>query len=207
MTHKPDKPFSPACERNRDPIMEVLRPLLAQTKSVLEIGSGTGQHAVYFGAHMPHLIWQTSDRPEYHPGIQLWLEEAVLENVRPPLPLDVDSEQWPLERVDAVFTANTMHIMSWPSVEKMFGGVARVLNDDGLFCAYGPFSYDGQHTSESNARFDLTLRSRDPDSGIRDFGSVRELAVRNDLSLQNDHAMPANNRLLVFCKNATPTPA
>ena len=201
MTPNPGKPFSPASERNRMPIMNVLRPLFAEVKSVLEVGSGTGQHAVFFGAQMPHLTWQTSDLPENHPAIRMWLEDAASANVRPPLVLDVDSDEWPVERVDAVFTANTIHIVSWSSVEKLFAGVARVLNANGLFCAYGPFSYEGRHTSESNARFDLSLRGQNSRSGIRDFAQVCELAAGNDLSLQDDHAMPANNRLLAFRKD------
>ena len=200
MTPNPAKPFSPACERNRIPIMNLLRPLFAKVESVLEIGSGTGQHAVFIGAQMPHLTWQTSDLPENHLAMRMWLEEAALSNVLPPLVLDVDADAWPVERVDAVFTANTLHIVSWPSVENMFTGVARVLNAKGLFCAYGPFSYGGRHTSESNARFDLSLRGQNSHSGIRDCAQVCELAARNDLSLQHDHAMPANNRLLVFRK-------
>jgi len=201
MTPNPEKPFSPACERNRMPILNLLGPLFSEVRSVLEIGSGTGQHAVFFGAKMPHLTWQTSDLPEYHPAIHMWLEDAALTNVQAPLVLDVDSDEWPVERVDAVFTANTIHIASWSSVENMFAGVAGVLNANGLFCAYGPFSYEGRHTSESNARFDLSLRGRNPLSGIRDFAQVCELAAGNDLSLQDDHAMPANNRLLVFRKD------
>jgi len=200
MTLNPGKPFSPACERNRSPIMNVLRPLLAETKSVLEIGSGTGQHAVFFGANMPHLTWQTSDLAENHSAIRMWVEEAALPNVLLPLVLDVEDDEWPAERVDAVFTANTLHIVSWSSVENMFAGVARVLNAMGLFCVYGPFSYDGRHTSESNARFDLSLHNQNPQSGIRAFEQIGELAARNDFSLLDDHTMPANNRLLVFRK-------
>ena len=200
MMANPAKPFSPASERNRIPIMKLLRPLFAGIESVLEIGSGTGQHAVFFGAQMPHLTWQTSDLPENHPAIRMWLEEAALPNVQPPLVLDVDADPWPVEQVDAVFTANTLHIVPWSSVENMFTGVARVLNAKGLFCAYGPFSYEGRHTSESNARFDLSLRGQNARSGIRDFAQVCELAEGNDLSLQDDYALPANNRLLVFRK-------
>jgi cyclopropane fatty-acyl-phospholipid synthase-like methyltransferase len=201
MTPNPGKPFSAASERNRIPIINLLRPLFAGVESVLEIGSGTGQHAVFFGAQIPHLTWQTSDLAENHPAIRMWVEEVALSNVLPPLVLDVDAGEWPVERVDAVFTANTLHIVSWSSVENMFAGVARVLNDHGLFCAYGPFSYDGRHTSESNAGFDLALRGRNSHSGIRDFAQVCELAAGNDLSLQDDHAMPANNRLLVYRKD------
>jgi hypothetical protein len=152
---------------------------------------------------MPHLTWQTSDVPENHSAIRVWVEEAALPNVQPPLVLDVDvdADTWPHERVDAVFTANTVHIVSWRGVENMFAGVSRVLNSGGLFCVYGPFSYDGRHTSESNARFDLSLRAQDPCSGIRDFERVCELAARNGLTLQHDQTMPANNRLLVFRKD------
>ncbi len=200
MTHNPDKPFSPACERNRIPILNVLRPLFAEVDLVLEIGSGTGQHAVFFAEQMPHLTWQTTDLAENHSAIRMWVEEAALPNVRPPLLLDAHADTWPIDRVDAVFTANTLHIVSWPSVEKMLAGVSRVLKVGGLFCVYGPFSYDGRHTSETNARFDLSLRARDPCSGIREFERVCELAARNGLTLQDDQTMPANNRLLVFRK-------
>lgn len=200
MTQNPEKPFSPACERNRIPILNVLRPLFTGVESVLEIGSGTGQHAVFFAAQMPHLTWQTSDLPENHSAIRMWVEEAALANVRPPLVLDVDADAWPVDRVDAVFTANTVHIVSWSGVENMLAGVSRVLNADGLFCVYGPFSYEGRHTSESNARFDLSLRAQNPQSGIRDFVRVCEVAARNGLSLQDDQPMPANNRFLVFRK-------
>ena len=200
MTLNSGKHFSPACERNRAPIMNLLRPLFAGVESVLEIGSGTGQHAVFFAAQMPQLTWQTSDLSENHSAIRMWVEEAALANVRPPLVLDVNADTWPVDRVDAVFTANTLHIVPWSSVENMFAGVSRVLNADGLFCVYGPFSYEGRHTSQSNARFDLSLRTQNPCSGIREFVQMSELAARNDLCLQDDHAMPANNRLLVFRK-------
>ncbi len=197
-----DKPFSAACERNREPIANVLVPLFAGIESVLEIGSGTGQHAVYFGARMPHLLWQTSDLPHNHQGIRQWLDEAELSNVLPPLSLDVDDVPWPVQRVNAVFTANTLHIAAWSSVQNMFAGVSRLLDEGGLFCVYGPFRYGERHTSESNARFDASLRLHNPLSGIREIGAVGELAQRNSLVLEADHAMPANNRLLVFGKAA-----
>ncbi len=194
------KPFSPACARNSEPIAQLLVPLLQETRSVLEIGSGTGQHAIFFGARLPHLVWQTSDLQENHQGIERWLEEAALPNVLPPLHLDVDQPAWPAQRVGAAFTANTLHIMAWSSVQNMFSGVSRVLDANGLFCVYGPFRYDARHTSESNARFDASLRAQNPDSGIRDFEDVRDLAQRSSMTLQCDHAMPANNRLLIFRK-------
>ena len=201
MMVNPCKPFSPASERNRDPIAKLLQPLLAEAETVLEIGSGTGQHAVYFGARMPHLTWLTSDLPENHSAIRMWVEEAALPNVRPPFVLDVDGNEWPVVRADAAYTANTLHIVSWSSVEHMFAGVSRVIKATGLFCVYGPFIYDGEHTSQSNAQFDRSLRARDPQSGIRDFEKIGELAARNKLLLQDDCAMPANNRLLVFRYN------
>lgn len=194
------KPYSEACERNKAPILEILRNVFADAGSVLEIGSGTGQHAVHFGAAMPHLTWQTTDRPGSHDGIRTWLEESGLKNVLPPLALDVGEDRWPVGHADAVFTANTLHIMSWPEVEQLFSSVGRILGPGGPLAIYGPFNYKGSYTSDSNARFDAMLRSRDPASGIRDFEAVRELGSQNGLTLAADHPMPANNRLLVFRK-------
>src|SRR5690606_1779576 len=142
------KPYSDACDRNRDPILNVIKDWFVAPGEVLEIGSGTGQHAVYFARQLPHLQWIATDRAENHAGIKAWLDEAQLPNVRGPLELDVNEEVWPVERVDYVFSANTAHIMSWPEVEKMFEGVGRVLRSGGVFCLYGPFNRDGQFTSE-----------------------------------------------------------
>lgn len=193
-----EKPYSEACERNREPILGVLRQAFADSRFVLEIGSGTGQHAVYFGAALPHLTWQTADLPRHHAGIRMWIEESGLPNVLQPLALDVNQPNWPIEGVDAVFTANTFHIVSWPEVQRMFDGVARMLRTGGVLCVYGPFNYGGEYTSESNARFDAMLRARDPDSGIRNFEDVRALAEKNGLVFEADHPMPANNRTLVW---------
>jgi SAM-dependent methyltransferase len=187
------KPFSEASERNRGPILEVLKRILSRTRFVLEIGSGTGQHAAYFAAELPHLVWQASDVAENLPGIREWVSEP------PPIEFDVDKE-WPQLDVDAVFSANTCHIMSWPQVERMFAGVGRLLPAYGVFALYGPFNYGGRHTSESNARFDAMLRARDPASGLRDVDDIVRLAALNGLGLEEDNAMPANNRLLVFQK-------
>lgn len=192
-----DKPFSEACAQNRAPILEVLGPCLRPARTVLEIGSGTGQHAVYLAAEMPQLIWQTSDRRENHAGIHLWLEDSALDNVRPPLDLDVRGE-WPRSHFDAVFSANTAHIMAMPEVEAMFHGVSRVLNVGGLFALYGPFNYGGRYTSESNERFDQWLKARDPNSGIRDFEALDLLASGLGLVLVSDHTMPVNNRILLW---------
>ena len=193
-----DKPFSPPCERNAAPILSILTDVLQSQRNVLEIGSGTGQHAVYFGSRLPHLRWQTSDFPDNHPGICAWLIESGLANVMPPVPLDMEAPQWPEDQFDTVFTANTCHIMSWPQVQKMVSGVAALLPSGGIFCLYGPFNYGGTFTSEGNALFDAALKSQLPYRGIRDIEALQALAAGHGLQLEADHAMPANNRLLVF---------
>ena len=196
------KPYAEACDQNRDPILAVIEPLFAASRAVLEIGSGTGQHAVYFARRMPHLIWHTSDLLQYHPGILQWLEEAGLPNTRPPLVLDVTQATWPELSVDAVFSANTAHIMGWPAVRALFRGVGRMLPAGGLFVLYGPFNYDGSYTSESNARFDQWLKDRDPASGIRDFEALDRLADAAGMALEEDYQMPVNNRTLVWRRRA-----
>lgn len=193
-----DKPFSPSCERNREPILEVLRVQLTDRRRVLELGSGTGQHAVHFAAALPHLHWQSSDRAENLPGIRRWLGEAQLPNTPEPLTLDVSADAWPQDRYDAVFCANTIHIMSWPEVEQMFCGLPGVLADDSRLILYGPFKYGGQHTSESNVKFDEWLLSQGPHMAVRDFEAVDALARAIGLQLIEDYAMPANNRCLVW---------
>jgi len=193
-----DKPFSESCVQNRDPILAVLREVFADRSTVLEIGSGTGQHAVDFGAALPHLRWKTADVPSNHPGIKRWLDEAALPNVLPPIALDVNRLEWRNGSYDAVFSANTLHIMGWPAVEQFFAGVGAVLLPGGVLAVYGPFNYNGAFTSESNARFDIWLKSRDPVSGVRDFEAVNALARAQGLVLQQDVAMPANNRTLVW---------
>lgn len=196
------KPYAEACERNRDPILAVIAPLLAERSAVLEIGSGTGQHAVYFASRLPHLTWYTSDRAEYHAGIRLWIADSGLINVEPPLLLDVTQPLWPALAVDAVFSANTTHIMHWPEVEALFAGVGRLLPERGLFMLYGPFNYGGRYTSASNAEFDRLLKLRDPGSGLRDFEEIDRLARAAGLLLKGDVAMLANNRLLYWERQA-----
>ncbi len=198
------KPFSQACENNKGPILEVLRRYLRPGCTVLEIGSGTGQHAVFFGGQLPEVTWQTSDRRPNHAGIRLWLDEAGLSNVRRPLALDVLQEPWSAVDADAVFSANTAHIMSWTAVEAMVSGVGRLLAGGGLFLLYGPFSYAGVHTSNSNRAFDESLRLRDPSMGIRDFERVVALAEAAGLAFLEDVAMPANNRLIAWRKTSAP---
>ena len=195
------KPFSQACERNQEPILDILRDVLTHSVEVLEIGSGTGQHAVFFARHLPHLLWQTSDLPEQHPGIHAWIAEAALPNVRAPLDIDVDAAVWPVRDMDAVFSANTAHIVGWPQVQHLFQGVGRTLKPGGLLCLYGPFNYAGHFTSDSNAQFDVWLKQRDPRSGIRDFEALDALAAAEGMRLAQDVVMPANNRILVWRKS------
>ncbi len=193
----PHKPFSPACERNREPILAVLREHLPGARSVLEIGSGTGQHAVHFAQHLPHLVWQTTDCPEMLPGIRTWLAEAALPNTPAPLELDVN-EDWPQGRWDAVFTANTLHIMAWEEVVRFFRRLPGVMAPGAALLIYGPFKYGGIHTSASNAAFDRSLAAAAPHRAVRDFEAVDALAREAGLGLVEDRAMPANNRCLVW---------
>ena len=195
------KPYAESCDENRGPILSVIQPLLRDCRSVLEIGSGTGQHAVYFAERMPHLVWHTSDCTEYHAGIGLWLDEAGLDNLRAPIALDVSRSEWPDRSFDAVFSANTAHIMHWPDVEAMFSGVGSVLEPGGRFLLYGPFNYNKRYTSESNARFDAWLKSRDPGSGLRDFEALDALARGAGMRLEQDYEMPVNNRILYWVKS------
>ena len=202
------KPYSEACERNREPILAVLREVFAgvpgvpDVRMVLEIGSGTGQHAAYFAAGLPHVTWQASDRAEHHAGINAWIDDAACSNLLRPLLLDVRDVQWPVTAVDAVYTANTLHIMDNASVEATFRGVGRILRDGGTLVAYGPFNYNGAFTSDSNARFDSILRARGVGSALRDFEMVDGLARDAGLTLLRDVTMPANNRTLVWRKTA-----
>lgn len=191
------KPHAPACDRNREPILEVLRRHLPASGELLEIGSGTGQHAAYFAAAMPGLIWQCSDLEENLPGIRLWIEEARRGNLPEPLLLDVERD-WPRARYDALFSANTLHIMRWGLVQAMFEHLPQVLVPGGCVAVYGPFNYSGRFTSASNADFDAWLRQRSPDMGIRDFEAVDALAQSVGLKLIEDCAMPANNRTLIW---------
>lgn len=194
------KPFSESCVQNQAVICAVLESLLIDNKHVLEIGSGTGQHAVYFAERLPHLIWQTSDQEQYHQGIKLWLNEAGLDNTRDPIKLDVSNNTWPEIYIDAVFSANAVHIMAWDNVVDYFKYSVELLHKNGLFILYGPFNYGGKYTSQSNANFDDWLKARDPKSGIRDFEALDNLANKNNMMLKHDVEMAANNRILCWEK-------
>jgi SAM-dependent methyltransferase len=198
-------PFSEACERNKGPILEVLRRWLATNAGiVLEVGAGTGQHAVHFARHLPHLTWQPTEQAEHLAMLGARIGAEGPANLLPPLELDVAREPWPGDEdgVDAVFTANTFHIVSWAEVQAFFRGVGRLLRPDGLLFVYGPFRYGGQYTSYSNQSFDEALRARDPRSGIRDFEAVAALALAQGFELVEDVAMPANNQTLVWRKDS-----
>jgi hypothetical protein len=198
-------PFSEACERNKAPILERLASLLVDGHHVLEIGAGTGQHAVHFARALPGVTWQPTDRAEYLPGLVARIRAEGSSNLLPPLELDVNWSRWPaIADVNAAYTANTMHIMSWPEVQATFAGLGRVFAGSvhrpaaGLLIVYGPFRYGGHYTSDSNAAFDASLRERDPSSGIRDFEAVDALAAGIGFELLADLRLPANNQFLVW---------
>jgi len=193
-----DLPFSDACERNKGPILDVLRSAFADRRHVIEIGAGTGQHAVHVARHLPHVEWQPTDRAEYLPGLAARIAAEGPSNLVGPIELDLLAEPWPAITGDALFSANTLHIMSWPAVQALFAGLPRVLEHGGVVAIYGPFKYGGRCTTESNAAFDAMLRERDPRSGLREFEAVNALAEGAGLVLEADHAMPANNQLLVW---------
>jgi len=193
-----EKPHAPATERNRDPILQVLQSVFADRKHVLEIGSGTGQHAVHFAAALPWLTWHCSDRAENLDGIRAWLDEAALPNTPAPLRLDVARDPWPARRFDAAFTANTLHIMAWPEVEALFRGLAAALEPDAVLVVYGPFRIGGRHTSDSNQAFDDDLKARAAHMGVRELEAVDALARVIGFGPVEDHTLPANNRCLVW---------
>ncbi|AKP74663.1 hypothetical protein Psal006b_02993 [Piscirickettsia salmonis] len=193
-----EKPCSAAAERNKTAILPVLKSVLADCKRVLEFGSGTGQHAVYFAREMPWLQWQTGDRKQQHRAILAWLADAKLLNCAKPLNLEVDAKQWDCSEYDVIFTANTLHILSWSQVKRLFEKVDQYLEKQGKFVIYGPFNYQGKFTSISNAEFDAVLKENNLLSGIRDFEKVIDLAKSYCLDLAEDVKMPANNRLLIL---------
>ena len=196
------KPYSESCQQNQDVILAELRRYLQPGDRVFEIASGTGQHAVHFCTQLGDIHWQTSDCAPQLPGIRAWLEEAGLDRLPAPLTLDVRHDRWPRAEYQLVFSANSVHIMSWPAVQAMFQGIGKLLPAGGLFLLYGPFSYGGRHTSPSNARFQQWLQQRDPHSGVRDLDQLRPLADDNGLQLSEDIEMPVNNRILVWRKTA-----
>lgn len=193
-----EKPFSQACENNKAAIADALDAYLRGVAEVLEIGSGTGQHAVYFAERFPALIWQTSDVLANHAGIESWIHDANLKNIRTPLALDIKQESWRTENYSAIFLSNVVHIIEPHLVDKLFHHLNSCLAPDGLLFMYGPYNYGGRFTSEGNQRLDDWLKTLHPDYGIRDFEKIDQLARNTGLMLLEDATMPANNRLLIW---------
>ena len=193
-----NRPFSQSCENNKQPILQRIETIFHAPQTVWEIGSGTGQHGCYFAEKLSHLTWQTTDREENLSCINSWITDTRLPNLPKSLALDVTDQEWPCQYIDALFTANTLHIMHNHEVEFLFSGLRKYLTDNATVCIYGPFNYRGQYTSQSNEQFDQWLKARDPESGIRDFKVIESLANKAGLLISDDFEMPANNRLLVF---------
>lgn len=192
------KPYAPSCDENKKVILEAIKPYLEKKSTVLEIASGTGQHAAYFAQNMSHLKWQTSDLKAAKVGISMWLKEADLPNLLYPIELNVSESEWPQQKFDAIFTANSLHIMSQKNVKDMFFKLTQVLDKNGLLIVYGPFNYGGQYTSQSNAQFDVWLKNQNRLSCIKDFEWCNELAEQAQLHLLKDIEMPCNNRVLIW---------
>ncbi len=197
--HSSEKPFSPACERNQQPILEVLKQVIdEQDRRLLEIGSGTGQHAVFMAPYFPQVQWYPTDVQVNLKGINLWLEEARVPNIQKPQRVEIGKDELPKLKFDVIFTANTFHIMHWKEVKslvKQFGGRLR---EGARVVIYGPFKYGGSFTTQSNEEFDLSLKAKDPMSGIRSFEDVNNNMIKNGFELVMDVAMPANNQMLVY---------
>ena len=194
-----EKPFSAACERNAGPILGVLKDYIThEHKRLLEIGSGTGQHAVYFAPEFPWMEWHPSDLKANHAGMSMWFKEAKIQNIFPPVKLDVAKDDFPKLKFDVVYTANTFHIMHWKECKSFMKLLGHRLREGSLAMIYGPFNYKGEFTSESNREFDQTLKAKDPLSGIRAFEDVNNNMEKNGFELLEDQDMPANNRMLVY---------
>jgi cyclopropane fatty-acyl-phospholipid synthase-like methyltransferase len=196
-----EKPNAPSCERNKEPILEVLKKVISQFSKeeieVFEVGSGTGQHACYFTSQLENLLWTTADMEENHPGIKAWISENP-ERIKGPLAFKAGENEIPKNRFDMVFSANTLHIMSWKSCKTLFKQLGKSLDTNSLVLFYGPFNYRGEFTSESNKDFNQWLKNRDPNMGIRAFEDVTNNMAKNGFFLKEDVEMPANNRILIF---------
>lgn len=192
------KPFAPAAERNKAAILDVLRTELRAGDSVLELGSGTGQHLAHFAAALPAVSWQPSDLGARLPGMHQWIEESGCRNLRAPIELDIGATDWIDAEFDVCYTANTLHIIAWPLVVRLFSGCADILKADGKLCVYGPFAFDGEHISENNRRFDESLRAGDADSGIRDRSALDDLALEHGFAPARVIPLPTSNHLLVY---------
>lgn len=197
-----EKPYAPSCDENRDAILAVLRPRLRGVHRLLEVGSGTGQHAAYFAPALPHLTWQTSDLAQHLPGIRLWLADQPATNLPSPIELDVATDHWPAADFDAVFSANTAHMMDATTASAMLSGVARLLPGKGQFLLYGPFRKNRNYHGPNDADFDLRLRRHNPAIGLKDISCLVQRAAADGLELREEVAMPANNFVLSWVKHA-----
>jgi cyclopropane fatty-acyl-phospholipid synthase-like methyltransferase len=195
-----EKPYALSCDRNSQPILDQLKKLLSGRKSLLEVGAGTGQHAVFMAPHFLDMNWTLSDQEDRHPGIQIWMKDFPRSNVKGPVEYTVGQSTFPQGEFDVVFTSNTLHIMGWDLCLQFFDDLSRSLPKDALFIVYGAFNYNGQYTSESNKDFDRWLKEKHPESGIRGFEEVRDELAQRHFQLVDDIEMPANNRMLVFKK-------
>ena len=195
-------PFSEACERNKGPILEVLRKVFSKTGTVLEIGSGTGQHAVHFSTHLSHLVWQPTELGERVAMLKSRIDLEGPGNLLPAKELDVLRNNWELEKTDAVFIANVFHIAPIEVMHTCLIGTSKCLKRLGILSVYGPFRFDGKFTSPSNAEFDYSLKTNNPEWGIRDFEQLCQVAEEEGLAFQHNYSMPANNQLLVFKKHS-----
>ena len=195
--------YSPAAEKNKTPILEVFRERLAPTARVLEVGSGAGQHALHFTDALPELRWQPTEHPAVMSALEANLGAAARDAILPPLALDLATDSWPTGPFDAVYAANVMHIVSVPLGEVLIRGAASVLREGGQLLLYGPYKFGGTFTTESNAEFDQWLKARDPRSGVREFEAVARVAETAGLELVDNRAMPSNNQLLCFRREAS----
>lgn len=196
-----DKPFSPSCERNRDVILDVLQNYITKDdKRVLEIGAGTGQHAIYFAPHFAHVKWYPTDLAKNLGGMNLWLKDAGISNIQKAQALDVSKDDFPKLKFDVVFTANTLHIMHWKETKSFIKLLGLRLRENSRAIFYGPFKYNGEFTSESNEIFDRTLKTNDPQSGIRSVEDINNAMIKNGFKLLQDISMPANNQILIYSR-------
>jgi len=194
------KIVKPWCERNSKPILKVLKKYLKTTTRLLEVGSGNAQHAVYFASSLSHLTWITSELPLHHEQIGLWLKDSPAKNLQGPLSFEIGVNAFPATDIDAIFSANTFHIMPWEVVKKLIKQAGTNLNDDSLFLVYGPFQYNGKFTSKSNEEFHHKLRQNASHQGIREFKDVHAQFLKRGFTLVDDISMPAFNQILIYKK-------